>query len=211
MTGSLIVSLSLALTSFTAASAVTESDTLTPIQHEWATCQYQSKDQDNQELCFNNLIKRTENALQKQPDSNELKIWLAINKASLAGAKGGLGALSLAKEAKALLEQVIDVAPETLHGSAYTSLGSLYYKVPGWPIGFGDDDTAEEMLRQALTMNPDGIDPNYFYGDFLAEDGRKQEAVRYLSRALNAAPRVGRPLADQGRRKEIKMRLESLK
>jgi Tfp pilus assembly protein PilF len=83
--------------------------------------------------------------------------------------------------------------------------------VPGWPIGFGDDDTAEEMLRQALTMNPDGIDPNYFYGDFLAEDGRKQEAVRYLSRALNAAPRVGRPLADQGRRKEIKMRLESLK
>lgn len=48
------------------------------------------------------------------------------------------------KEAKVLLEQVIEKAPETLDGSAYTSLGSLYYQVPGWPIGFGDDDKAEK-------------------------------------------------------------------
>lgn len=207
----LMISLPLALTSFTAASAGMEAGALASIQQEWAGCQYQSESQDNQEFCFNRLIERNQKALTEQPKNNALKIWLAINKASLAGAKGGLGALSLAKEAKALLEDVIDKAPETLNGSAYTSLGSLYYKVPGWPIGFGDDDTAEELLRQALVMNPDGIDPNYFYGDFLAEDGRKQEAVKYLTKALNAAPRVGRPLADQGRRQEIKMRLESLK
>ncbi|QTG98208.1 tetratricopeptide repeat protein, partial [Vibrio furnissii] len=63
-------------------------------------------------------------------------------------------ALSLVKEAKVLLEQVIETAPETLDGSAYTSLGSLYYQVPGWPIGFGDDDKAEAMLQKALEINP---------------------------------------------------------
>ena len=35
-------------------------------------------------------------------------------------------------------------------GSAYTSLGTLYFKVPGWPVGFGDEEKAEELLRKAL-------------------------------------------------------------
>nr|WP_232733518.1 hypothetical protein [Vibrio sp. HA2012] len=188
-----------------------EIDPLTQVQKEWAECQYRSERKDIQVVCFENLIELNQEVLNHYPEDNELKIWLAVNKASLAGAKGGLGALSLVKEAKTILEDVIATEPETLHGSAYTSLGSLYYKVPGWPIGFGDDDMAEEILHQALVMNPDGIDPNYFYGDFLAENGRKQEAIKYLTKALNAAPRAGRSLADQGRREEIKKRLESLK
>ncbi|MDW1892551.1 hypothetical protein R7O12_25450, partial [Vibrio sp. Vb1574] len=127
------------------------------------------------------------------------------------GAQGGLGALSLAKEAKSLLEGVIATSPQTLDGSAYTSLGSLYYKVPGWPIGFGDDDKAEEMLKKALEINPKGIDPNYFYGDFLAEEGRDKEAKVYLTRAMQASPRPDRPLADKGRKLEIEATLGRLK
>jgi len=178
-------------------------DPLVSIQSRWAVCQYESKDSEHQIFCFENLIKKTQRALKKDPNRPELIVWLAINKASLAGADGGLGALSLAKEAKVLLEQVIDKAPETLNGSAYTSLGSLYYKVPGWPIGFGDDDMAEKMLRKALELNPDGIDPNYFYADFLIQDGREKEAMSYLSKAKNAPPRADRPLADFGRQQEI--------
>ncbi|MBD0785945.1 hypothetical protein HUO09_06295 [Vibrio sp. Y2-5] len=178
-------------------------DPLITIQKKWAVCQYESKDSDNQVYCLENLIKRNEEALKQDPNRQELKLWLAINKSSLAGADGGLGALSLVKEAKALLEQVIDKAPETLNGSAFTSLGSLYYKVPGWPIGFGDDEMAEKMLRKALEINPDGIDPNYFYADFLAQDGRKKEAIPYLTKAQKAPPRADRPLADQGRQQEI--------
>ncbi|WP_136483843.1 hypothetical protein [Vibrio sp. H11] len=186
-------------------------DPLQTIQKKWAVCQYQSKDNDHQVYCLENLIKRNEEALQQQPNRAELKVWLAINKASLAGADGGLGALSLVKEAKVLLEQVIDQAPETLDGSAYTSLGSLYYQVPGWPIGFGDDDMAETMLLKALQINPDGIDSNYFYGDFLAEEGRKDEAIQYLTKAQQAKPRPERPLADEGRQQEIAKKLGELK
>ncbi|MDT8803991.1 tetratricopeptide repeat protein [Vibrio vulnificus] len=184
---------------------------LQDVQSKWAVCQYQVEDEDQKIKCLENLIMHNTAMLQQMPDNPELTVWLAINKASLAGAQGGLGALSLAKEAKALLEKVIATAPITLDGSAYTSLGSLYYKVPGWPLGFGDDEKAEEMLKKALEINPKGIDPNYFYGDFLAEDGRSKEAKVYLTRAKQAEPRLNRLLADKGRQLEIDAALEKLK
>ena len=73
-----------------------------------------------------------------------------------------------------------------LDGSAYNSLGVLYYKVPGWPIGFGDKNKARELLQKALSINPRGIDPNFFYGEYLVETKRPEEAVPYLERALQA-------------------------
>ncbi|MBR9873458.1 MAG: hypothetical protein GYB23_04220 [Vibrionaceae bacterium] len=184
---------------------------LQDVQKKWAECQYSTPNGDEKESCFNHAIAKTSIYLDREPGNPELTVWLAINKASLAGAKGGLGALSLAKEAKSLLEQVIQTSPQTLDGSAYTSLGSLYYKVPGWPIGFGDNDKAEQMLKKALEINPNGIDPNYFYGDFLAEEGRDQEAKVYLTHAMQASPRPDRPLADKGRRQEIESTLGRLK
>lgn len=181
------------------------------VQKKWAECQYSTPSGDEMEQCFSHAIARTSIYLSREPEDPELMIWLAINKASLAGAQGGLGALSLVKEAKSLLEQVIKTSPQALEGSAYTSLGSLYYKVPGWPIGFGDDDKAEQMLKKALEINPNGIDPNYFYGDFLVEEGRDKEAKVYLTRAMQASPRPDRPLADKGRKLEIEATLARLK
>ncbi len=192
-------------------SAWAETTPLQQIQQQWAQCQYNTKSGDEKTFCFSKNIATNQRHLKSAPNDPELTVWLAINKASLAGAKGGLGALSLAEEAKALLEQVIASAPTTLEGSAYTSLGSLYYKVPGWPIGFGDDDKAEQMLKHALQINPTGIDANYFYGDYLAEEGRKAEAKVYLTKALQAPARPNRELADQGRKQEIQATLGKLK
>lgn len=183
---------------------------LVQVQSDWAKCQYKMKSSDDQERCFERVIMR--NTLEmKSSNSPELKVWLAINKSSLAGVKGGLGALSLVKEAKLLYEEVIDQAPNTLDGSAFTSLGTLYYKVPGWPVAFGDDVKAEELLQRALLINPTGIDANYFYGDFLAEQGRTDEARKYLLQAQQAPARPQRAIADAGRQQEIALLLENLK
>lgn len=191
--------------------AIADSSPLEKIQTKWAQCQYHEQDKKQQVQCFENNINHNIAELKTAPGNPELTVWLAINKGSLAGAKGGLGALSLAKESKKLLEQVIDKNPKTLDGSAYTSLGSLYYKVPGWPVGFGNDKKAEQLLKKALEINPDGIDANYFYADFLAQDGRKADAIKYLTHAQHAAPRPNRQSADEGRQKDINVLLESLK
>ena len=125
------------------------------------------------------------------------------NQVYLCWRKGGLGALSLAKESKADLEHALEIEPEALNGSAYTSLGTLYFNVPGWPIGFGNDKKAEELLLKAIDLNPNGIDSNYFFGDYLIQEKRYQDAKTYLLKAKNAPPRPNRPLADAGRQKEI--------
>jgi tetratricopeptide (TPR) repeat protein len=119
-----------------------------------------------------------------------------------------MGALRLVKAARQLLLQAEALDPKALDGSVYTSLGSLYYQVPGWPIGFGDKKQAVIYLHKALELNPDGIDPNYFYGDFLVEQGDYRAAVPVLEKALKAPPRPGREIADRGRREEVRRTLQ---
>jgi Tfp pilus assembly protein PilF len=143
----------------------------------------------------------------RHADRAEPLVWKAIILSSHAGAVGGLGALGKVKEARRLLEQAEAIDPEALDGSVYTSLGSLYYQVPGWPVGFGSDEQAEKYLKKALSVNPDGIDPNYFYGDYLLEQKRYREAVGYLEKALQAPDRPQRAVADEGRRNEARNKL----
>ena len=145
------------------------------------------------------------------PGRSEPLIWEGIVVSSLAGEKGGLGALGLVKQAKSLYETAIQVDGTALDGSAYNSLGVLYYKVPGWPIGFGDKNKARELLQKALSINPRGIDPNFFYGEYLVETKRPEEAVPYLERALQAPARPGRQIADAGRREEARALLDRVK
>ena len=95
------------------------------------------------------------------------------------------------------------VDDQALDGSAYTSLGTLYASVPGWPVGFGSDKKAAKMLQKAIEINPDGIDSNYFYADYLLQEKQYKKAEEYLLKAQNAAPRPDRPVADEGRQEEI--------
>jgi tetratricopeptide (TPR) repeat protein len=172
------------------------------IQQRWAKVNYQLTDSE-QDAAFKDLLEEVSVLTKAYPQNAELVIWKGIIQSSYAGAKGGLGALSLAKEAKQSLEQAIAIDPEALSGSAYTSLGTLYHKVPGWPLGFGNDKTAKSMLEKALEINPQGIDPNYFYGEFLYDEHQYAKAKDVLQTALNAPKRDGRALADEARRAEV--------
>lgn len=185
-----------------------ESD-LARIQQRWAEIQYQVPEDDKADA-FEALAKETEGFVADYPDRAETRIWRAIVLSTWAGEKGGLGALRLVKDARSQLEEALEIDDSALEGSAYTSLGSLYYQVPGWPLAFGDDDKARRYLQKALSLNPDGIDPNFFFGDYLLEQGEKARARQYLERALAAPARAGRELADQGRREEIRERLARL-
>lgn len=180
------------------------------LQGEWEQIKY-GRPAAEQEKAFESLTKTADAVRAKYAGRAEPQIWYGIIAASYAGARGGLRALSIVKEAKKALEQALALDAKALDGSAYTSLGSLYYQVPGWPIGFGDHDKARELLQTALALNPDGIDPNYFFGDFLYRKGDYEAARQVLEKALKARPRPERPLADAGRRKEIQALLSAMR
>ena len=172
------------------------------IQHQWEHINYELADNAKVDA-FEQLENQEEALAHQYPNQPEPLIWHGITLSSHAGAKGGLGALGLAKQARNQLAAAERIDPGAMQGSIYTSLGTLYYKVPGWPIGFGDSDKAEAYLKKALQVNPGGIDPNYFYADYLYGKHRYQDAMKFLDRALAARPRSQRPLADKGRRREI--------
>ena len=174
---------------------------LLAIQTRWADANYSPKG-DAREAAFDKLMADAAAFTARNPGRAEPLIWEGIVLSTAAGVKGGLGALGLAKDSRAKLEAALKIDPKALQGSAYTSLGTLYHKVPGFPVGFGSDKKAKEYLEKSLAINPDGIDPNYFYGEFLVDEDRYAEAVTYLTRALAAPPRPNRELADKGRRAE---------
>lgn len=182
---------------------------LADVQTQWANVHYQVP-QPRKEAAFKMLAQNSGALVQSFPARAEAHIWHGIVLSSWAGARGGLGALDLVKQARSEYEQALAIDRTALQGSALASLGVLYFKVPGWPLGFGDDEKAETLLKEALSINPEGIDPNYFYADFLLEQGKRDQARTFAQRALNAKPRAGRELADQGRRDEARTLLDRI-
>ncbi|HSE13008.1 MAG TPA: hypothetical protein VLB69_10275 [Rudaea sp.] len=138
--------------------------------------------------------------MQSFPGKTEPLIWEAIVLASAAGTEGGLSALHKARQSRDLLLAAESIDPNAMNGSIYSSLGSLYAKVAGWPIGFGDRKEAKKCFDKAVAISPNDIDANYFYGDFLADEGQYARSAEYLNKALAAPPRPGREDADAGRR-----------
>lgn len=179
---------------------------LTQLQHQWATIKYQQPS-NTQQIAFEQLIAQAKTAAQSHSADPRFLIWEGIIRATYAGSVGGLDALSEVKAAKGLFEKALQLDETALDGSAYTSLGSLYYQVPGWPISFGSDKKAREYLLKGLEINPNGIDSNYFYGDFLLQQKQYKAAVAVLEKALQAPARTGREDADAGRRLEIEQAL----
>jgi len=183
-------------------------EALASLAHRWDVIEYQTAKQD-QAAAFAALAKQAHDLSAARPGYAEPLIWEAIVLCSEAGAERDIGALGLVKRARELLLKAEEIDPKALDGSIYTNLGSLYYQVPGWPIGFGDKQQAAVYLHKALEIDPDGIDANYFYGDFLVEQGDYRAAIPVLEKALRAPPRPGREVADHGRREEVRRALEA--
>lgn len=180
------------------------------IAHEWAHANYEIPDKDKY-AALTRLVRKEDAVIHQYPGHAEPLVWKGITLATLASIKGGFGALSLARRAREALIRAAKIDPTALQGSIYTTLGALYFKVPGWPLGFGDDNKAGALLRKGLELNPTGMEANYFYGDYLFHKGRYQDALNVLHKALNAPDRPNRPVTDKGRRRETRRLIAKVK
>jgi tetratricopeptide (TPR) repeat protein len=179
------------------------------IENAWVTANYETPE-DSQNRAFEALSRRADAFAGAHPDRAEPLTWTGIVKTSWAGVSGAMQALQLANEARTALEAAERLDPAALGGSVYTTLGLLYTHVPGWPLAFGSRTKARAYFERALEVNPAGMDPNYFYGAFLADAGEVARAREHLERARAAASRPGHERAEARRRKEIEDQLAQL-
>ncbi|WP_220446225.1 hypothetical protein ACONUD_18745 [Microbulbifer harenosus] len=173
------------------------------LQRHWAEIQYRTPEKQRADKLAA-LAEQASVLTARYPDNAAVWTWSGIIRASHAGAKGGIGALPIVKAAKADLEKAIEIDGSVLDGAAYTSLGSLYYQVPGWPIGFGDDKKAETFLLKGLEYGAEDMDANYFYADYLFQQKDYAKARTYADRAEHGPADLERPVASEGRLGQIK-------
>ena len=154
------------------------------------------------------LASEAEQLASQHPNEAEVLIWQGIVLASYARERGGLGALGTAGDARDVLERAIEIDPTGGNGSAYVTLGALYDRAPGRPLG--NSDTAERMFQRALELRPDGIDVNYYYAAFLKEEGNTQAAREHAQRAVNGTARENRQVSDEALRRDAEALLSQL-
>lgn len=187
---------------FAGLSSSAEMPEVKEIQYEWARLYYMDEFLNKNFRELQVLAEQATKVAEQHPQNAEALVWNAIVLSTLAEKKGGLGALGLVKQAREKLERAEAIDPEVLGGSVYASLGTLYSKVPGWPIGFGSDKKAEQYFKKALAVNPQGLDINYFFAEYLADQGENRLALEYIDKALKAPLMAERPRADRGRRQQ---------
>jgi tetratricopeptide (TPR) repeat protein len=205
-----IASLIVALTAASPALAADMDGDVMRINNAWAHIRYQVKDKGAQFSQLAALEKQAHQVTLAYPGKAEPLLWEGIVVSEEAARAPTLKQLALATRARDILTKAYAINPKVADGGAAMSLGVLYYKVPGWPIGFGSTAKAKTFFQQALLQDPRGLDNNFFYGDFLAQQGDKQHARIFLQRALQAAPTPSRPVWDSGRRAEVKALLAKL-
>src|SRR5579863_6783923 len=163
---------------------------------DWERIKFQETDKDLQEKQMAALADRAAALAQQYQNRPEAAIWHGIiisEQASMASENGSpFKALGFAKRAREILEPIAMSNPSALDAGAPTSLGVLYYRVPGFPLGFGDKTKARQLLQEAVKYAPDGLDANYFYGDFLYEQHEYSEAQQVFKHALSLPPHPDR-------------------
>jgi tetratricopeptide (TPR) repeat protein len=174
------------------------------LAQDWEHIKFQETDKNLQEEQMVALADRAAQIAEQYQDRPEAQIWLGIiisEQASMASENGSpFKALGFAKQARSILEKVEKADPYALDAGAPTSLGVLYYRVPSWPVGFGDEAKARQLLEEAVRNAPKGLDANYFYGDFLMEQHDYAAAEKVFTYALTLPPHPDRPIWDKSRR-----------
>ena len=151
---------------------------------DWEHIKFQVEDKDLQEKQMAAVAQHAAEIAQRYPGRIEAQIWHGIiisEQASMASENGSpFKAMGFAKQARDILEKAEKIDPVAIDAGAPTSLGVLYYRVPGFPIGFGDKAKARQLLQEAVADAPNGLDANYFYGDFLFEQHEYAAAEKVL-------------------------------
>jgi len=175
---------------------------------EWAEIFYRTPGGQQADK-YKALLPRIQALKAQYPQRAEPLILEAITLCTLVAADWGLSSLSRIEEARDLLEKSIAIDPSAMEATALITLGNLYYRMPGWPFSFGDDDQALEYLEAAIKLDPEGLDSNYFLGDYWLSEEEFDKALPYLEKAVKTAVRPYHELSDMKIKAEAEKALKA--
>jgi tetratricopeptide (TPR) repeat protein len=167
------------------------------IAEEWAKIKYLSTKDEERSAKLTALAPKAEALVKKYPGRPEALIWHGIVVSEQASLSSGFTALGFANKARDLLLEAYKIDPKALDAGAPTSLGVLYYRVPSFPLAWGDKEKARKYLEEATKSAPNGRDAHYFYADFLYEQGDYKGAEQVLKVALSLPKHPERPVWDE--------------
>uniref|UniRef100_UPI0035CB2E3F hypothetical protein n=1 Tax=uncultured Sphingomonas sp. TaxID=158754 RepID=UPI0035CB2E3F len=180
------------------------------IDSGWQHIRYQVADRDEQYRQLDVLAQQAAQVAARFPGRAEPLLWQGIVTSEEAARASVFKQLGLATAARNILEKAKAIDPNIADGGIKMSLGVLYYRVPGFPIGFGSTAKARALLEAAIAQDPRGLDNNFFYADFLNSEGQPAKAKTYLLRGLQAPVNTARPVWDAGRRAEARALLTKI-
>ncbi len=95
---------------------------------------------------------------------------------------GTLNALQFALQGKQLMEKAYLLSNPHTITRAFASgiLGRMYFKLPPFPVSFGDVNKSEVYLKEAVAIDPNNIYFNIFLAELLSYTGRIDEALHII-------------------------------
>ena len=178
-------------------------EAVSAIENRWSEIRYAMKDSHEQLTALRDLRAKTQALMDQRPANAEALLWHAMTLLLEADTHHSVASLGLAKEARDLLEAAVQNDTGAATSMITTALGALYNEIHGWPIGFHDDGKARAHFAKALEANRDGMDANYFYGDYLVQQRKYRDALPYLEKALAVPVRPDHERYDAGLRTEV--------
>lgn len=127
---------------------------------------------------FADAVAYAERAVETQPEGVEGRYWYALTIGRLGEARGILRSLSAASDMRRELETVLELAPD--HAGAHFALGMLYHRLPGWPLSFGDNNRALELMSAAVELAPDNTTYRLGLAELLLDLRRRDDAISQL-------------------------------
>lgn len=183
---------------FSCSSIVAWSDDLPRIIADWEMANF-TLDGDAQKEAFDALLNEADVLRNKSKASANELLWAGIIESSYAGEIGGLSALGHAKQAKKDFESALEAGDPEVTPAALASLGTLHSKVPGWPIGFGNDKKAKKFFEKAEEAGAASLDFYMLYAEYALSKGMKDKALSLLQASEEVKPRPDRRVTDAAR------------
>lgn len=120
-------------------------------------------------------------ALKLNPDDDDALFWDSALLACVGREKGIVNSLFMLGDLKRGLERTLELNPN--HHYARDTLAKVYHEVPG--IMGGDDEKAEQLLLEVLRRDPKFTSTMVTLGSFYIDEGRHEEARKWLQKVLD--------------------------